>query len=308
MWFSKSNFPIEGKTAIIIGASQGVGADIASKLYSKNCSVILVARTESKLQQQVSRIKKEHSKSTAKISYSVADVSKYEECVNLWNSIYPIDPDIIFSCAGSSIPKLFQDLTERDINLGIDINYKTAINIAHTGFKHVLEKHSNKDHEFKKRHIILFSSVVSFFPFIGYSQYAPMKSALESLSIILRQELSPYNYRVSCVFPGNFQSEGFEEEQKTKPEITKKIEGPSNPIPGDECAEMIIDQLSKGYDTITTDFVGWVLGTTSLGVFLPRQWGFFQVIIGFFILLIGPIVNWVINRDIQNSIDKKKKE
>ena len=58
MWFSKSNFPIEGKTAIIIGASQGVGADIASKLYSKNCSVILVARTESKLQQQVSRIKK----------------------------------------------------------------------------------------------------------------------------------------------------------------------------------------------------------------------------------------------------------
>lgn len=308
MWFSNSNFPIEGKTAIIIGASQGVGADIAAKLYSKNCSVILVARTESKLQQQVTRIKETHVGSTAKISYSVADVSKYDECVTLWESIHPIDPDIIFSCAGSSIPKLFQDLTERDINLGIDTNYKTAINVIHTGFKHVLNKHSNKDQTFKKRHIILFSSVVSFFPFIGYSQYAPMKSALESLSIILRQELSPYNYRIACVFPGNFQSEGFEEEQKTKPEITKKIEGPSNPIPGDECADIIIDQLSKGYDTITTDFVGWVLGTTSLGVFLPRQWGFFQVIIGFIILIIGPIVNWVINRDIQNSIDKKKQE
>ena len=84
-----------------------------------------------------------------------------------------------------------------------------------------------------------------------------MKSAIESLSIILRQELSPYNYRVTCVFPGNFQSEGFEEEQKTKPDITKKIEGPSNPIPGDECARLIIDQLDKGYDSITTDFIGW---------------------------------------------------
>ncbi|RCK66366.1 3-ketodihydrosphingosine reductase TSC10 [Candida viswanathii] len=308
MWFSKSNFPIDGKLAIVIGASQGVGADLAAKLYSQNCSVILVARTESKLQQQVTRIKQAHPKSTAKASYAVADVSKYDECVNLWESIHPEDPDIIFCCAGSSIPKLFQDLTERDINLGLDINYKTAINVVHTGFKHVLAKHTRKDGEFKKRHVILFSSVVSFFPFIGYAQYAPMKAALQSLSIVLRQELAPYNYRVSCVFPGNFQSEGFEEEQKTKPEITKKIEGPSNPIPGDECAEMIIDQLRKGYDTITTDTVGWILGTSSLGVFLPRQWGFFQVIIGFVILIIGPIVRWVINRDIRNSITKKKQE
>ncbi|EMG50176.1 KSR1 3-ketodihydrosphingosine reductase TSC10 [Candida maltosa Xu316] len=307
MWFSKSNFPVEGKTALLVGASQGIGVDLGERLYQANCSVILVARTESKLQEQVQRLEKTSPKSAAKASYHVADVSDYNECVKLWDSIAPSDPDIIFCCAGSSIPKLFQDLTPKDINSGLDINYKTAINIAHTGLKHVLSKNTQPS-EFKKRHIILFSSVVSFFPFIGYSQYAPMKSAIESLSIILRQELSAYNYRVSCIFPGNFQSEGFEQEQKTKPDITKTIEGPSNPIPGHECADLIIDQLSKGYDTVTTDVVGWILGCTALRVSLPRQWGFLQVLVGFVISIIAPIVNWVINRDIRNFFSKKKIE
>lgn len=271
MWFSKTNFPVEGKTALIVGASQGIGVNLAERLYEKNCSTILVARTESKLQHQIQNIKEKYPESSAKISYAVADVSNYDECTRLWQTIHPADPDILFCCAGSSIPKLFQDLTKVDIELGIDINYKTVINVVHTGFKHALSNNTDnlEPHNFKKRSVVLFSSVVSFFPFIGYSQYAPMKSAIESLSIILRRELSPYNYRVTCVFPGNFQSEGFEEEQKTKPDITKKIEGPSNPIPGDECARLIIDQLDKGYDSITTDFIGWFLGCSVLGISSP---------------------------------------
>lgn len=310
MWFSKTNFPVEGKTALIVGASQGIGVNLAERLYEKNCSTILVARTESKLQHQIQNIKEKYPESSAKISYAVADVSNYDECTRLWRTIDPADPDILFCCAGSSIPKLFQDLTKVDIELGIDINYKTVINVVHTGFKHALSNNTDnlEPHNFKKRSVVLFSSVVSFFPFIGYSQYAPMKSAIESLSIILRQELSPYNYRVTCVFPGNFQSEGFEEEQKTKPDITKKIEGPSNPIPGDECARLIMDQLEKGYDSITTDFIGWFLGCSVLGISSPRQWGFFQILVSFIVLLIAPIANWFINRDIKNSFKKTKKE
>ncbi|EGW33950.1 uncharacterized protein SPAPADRAFT_59342 [Spathaspora passalidarum NRRL Y-27907] len=304
MWFSKSNFPTAGKTAIIIGASQGIGADLALKLYQKNCSVILVARTESKLIQQITRIKSSIGENeNVKLSYYTCDVSNYDNCVDLWQKVVNDgnDPDIIFCCAGSSVPKLFNDLTKQDIQSGITINYNTAINTIHTGFKQLLEK------ENKHRHVILFSSVVSFYPFIGYSQYAPMKAAIQSLSIVLRQELAPYNYRVSCIFPGNFQSEGYEQEQLTKPEITKKIEGSSHAIPGEECADLIIDQLSKGYDTVTTDFIGWLLGCSVLGV-LPRQWGFFQIIVSFLFSIFAPLANWFVNRDIQDSFDKSKKD
>ncbi|KAK6203005.1 3-ketosphinganine reductase [Scheffersomyces amazonensis] len=312
MYFSKSHFKPEGKVAVIIGASQGVGADLALKLYHRNCSVVLVARTTSKLQAQVERIKKTVGESEAcHISYVSSDVSKYDEAIKLWEEIIinrKLDPDFIFTCAGSSIPKLFNDLTGKDIENGILINYNTAVNSIHTGFKQILASNSEISRDqFKSRHIILFSSVVSFYPFIGYAQYAPLKAAIQSLSIILRQELGPYNFRISCIFPGNFLSEGYEEEQKTKPEITKTIEGSSVAIPGEECADLIIDQLSKGYDTVTTDFVGWVLGCSVLGV-LPRNWSFFQIIISFFFSIIAPIANWVVYRDIITFFKKRDNE
>lgn len=310
MWFSKSNFQPQGQTALIIGASQGVGADLALKLYQQDCSVILVARTESKLRSQVDLIKESITPNDKKVtaSYITCDVSNYQDCQNLWHEITinrKQDPDSIFCCAGLSVPKLFEDLTSDDINNGIDINYKTAINICHTNFKQIKKLNPLLKHnEYKSRHIIFFSSVVSFYPFIGYSQYAPLKSAITSLSIILRQELGPYNYRISTIFPGNFQSEGFDEEQKTKPDITKTIEGPSSPIPTSDCAELIIDRLSKGYDSITTDFVGWLLGCSVLGV-LPRSWSVFQIIVSFIFLIIAPIANWVVYRDIKAFFQKR---
>ncbi|WLF78761.1 3-dehydrosphinganine reductase [Lodderomyces elongisporus] len=307
MWYSRNNFSTDGKTALIIGASQGLGVEIAKKLYLENCSVILVARTTKKLEAQSETIRKlpKQATHTAKVTFFTCDVSEYDACRFLWKEMASqgFNPDIIMCCAGSSVPKLFGDLTAQDISSGIDINYKTAINVVHTGFKHFcVENDQIKPSEWPRRHIVLFGSVVGFFPFIGYAQYAPMKAAIDSLSIILRQELGPYNFRVSSVYPGNFQSEGFEEEQKTKPEITKKIEGPSYPIPGDKCAGIIIDCLKKGYDSVTTDTIGWLLGCGSLGV-RPRQWGFFQVIIGFIFSIIEPIAMWVIGRDIQSSFN-----
>lgn len=300
MWFLGNQLQTEGKLALIVGASQGLGADLALKLYEKDCSVILVARTEHKLAAQIKRIKSSVTESKGNLSYKCCDASKYEDCVELWKDLITSkqDPDFIFCCAGSSIPKLFSDLTAKDFALGIDTNYNTALNISHTGFKQVISHNANVPcDKFKKRHIIFISSVVSFFPFIGYAQYAPSKSAIQTLSIILRQEMGAYNYRVSCVFPGNFQSEGYEEEQKTKPSITKTIEGSSKPIPGEECAELILSQLNRGYDTITTDLIGWLLGSSVLGV-LPRSWGLLQIFVSLIFLIIAPIANWVIFRDI----------
>lgn len=302
-----------GKTAVIVGASQGLGAELAILLYKEGCSVVLVARREAKLQEQVEKISLLTSKSSeATATYIASDVSKYEGAVSLWNQVFERDqdPDFVFCCAGSAVPKLLDDITPDEINTGIDTNYKTAFNTIHAMFKKVKSAHNIPYNQHKKRHVVLCSSVVAFFPFIGYGQYAPMKAALLSLSLILRHELGPYNFRVSCVFPGNFLSEGYEIEQASKPEITRTIEGPSNAILAQECAEIVLDKLSKGYDTVTTDFIGWLLGCSTLGM-LPRSWGLFQVILSFFLLIIAPIANIVIYNDITKYFkereNKKKK-
>ncbi|OBA19481.1 NAD(P)-binding protein, partial [Metschnikowia bicuspidata var. bicuspidata NRRL YB-4993] len=313
MWFSKSHFKPEGKTALVVGASQGVGADLGLRLFEKGCSVVLVARTEAKLKQQVARILDENKKAQkalrpkAKeptVSYQVCDVADYEACEHMWHELLVekhVDPDFIFCCAGLSIPKLFGDLTGRELASGMSTNYLTAVNTIHAGHKSILQMNVDADPAgFKPRHVVLFSSTVASFPFIGYGQYAPCKAALMSLSVILRQELVSYNYRVSCVFPGNFESEGYAEEQKTKPEITRKIEGPSVAIPSMECCDIVLDRLAKGYDSIYTDFIGWVLASSALGV-MPRCWGFLQILVSLIFLVIAPIANMFIYLDIKAS-------
>lgn len=339
MWWSKNNFNPAGKTAVVVGASQGLGADIALRLYEMGCGVLLVARRETELKAQVERIRhavkprftesvqtsdnesvggskgtssglsprhqteptknKEPSDCTTNdqseplLEYYICDTTDYEACTNMWNYIMDvkkIDPEYLFCCAGNSVPKLFADLNSAELAKGMNVNYMTAVNTCHSQHKAVLCRNEGVlCKTFKLRHIILFSSVAASFPFIGYGQYAPAKAALLSLSIILRQELSGYNYRVSCVNAGNFASEGYAEENKTKPEITKTIEGSSQAISTMECCELIFDQLAKGYDLIYTDFVGWVLGLSVLGVH-PRKWGFFQVLMQLLFLILEPIL------------------
>lgn len=316
MYWSKSNFQPAGKAALIIGASQGVGADIALRLYEKGCSVILVARTEAKLKEQVDRIvkiagEKTNNKGEPSIEYYVCDLGNYDSSYEMWTNLVEsrgIDPDFIFCCAGTSVPKLFSDLTGEELANGVNVNYMTALNAVHAGFKKVVDvSRSLKPHEYKKRHIIFFSSVLASYSFTGYAQYAPMKAALVSLSNLLRQELGAFNYRISCIYPGNFESEGYYEEEKTKPEITKKIEGPSKPISSLECCDIVLDKLSKGYDSIYTDFIGWVLACSSLNV-NPRNWAFFQIIVAFLFLIFGPIAEMVVSLDVKKYFRDKKRD
>jgi 3-dehydrosphinganine reductase len=310
MWWSSNQLAPRGKTALIVGGSQGIGVDLGLQLYERQCSVVLVARTAHKLEAQVARIRKQVPQSDASVTilYITCDAADYNACAELWHTLHmrQQDPDLIFCCAGLLVPKLFNELTPHDLQTGIDLNYHTALNMAHTAFKHAL-KHSDADHSaWKPRHIILFLSVVSFFPFIGYAQYGPMKAAVQLLSLILRQELCNYNYRVSCIFPGNFQSEGYDEEHRTKPEITKQIEGPSKPVSTAHAARLVLRRLDQGYDTVTTDFIGWILGCSVLGI-LPRTWGLLQVLVALVFSIVEPLAMWVVYNDIAKFFRNRRK-
>lgn len=281
MWF-KGHIKAEGKLAVISGASQGLGAEIAKQLFEKGASVYLVARNETNLKEKVKEIEKVRVNETQIVDYVRADLTKYSDASNVFEVIGK-SPDIVMCCAGSSKPGYFLKMTEKDLEGGVNINYNTAMNFAHCALKKMCT--SDKTLQEELRHLVFFSSVVGFYPFIGYSQYAPMKTAVKTLSDVLRQECLPYNINVDCVFPGNFESEGFIEEELTKPKITKEIEGPSDAISASACAKIVIDQLDQGYQYVTTDLIGWILSCLSLG-YSPRCLGlpqlFFAIILSTF--------------------------
>ena len=59
---------------------------------------------------------------------------------------------------------------------------------------------------------------------IGYSQYCPTKFALRGLAECLRQELLPHGIKTHIYFVSTIKTPGYEQENLTKPEITRKIE------------------------------------------------------------------------------------
>lgn len=107
-----------------------------------------------------------------------------------------------------------------------------------------------------RRHIVFTASLLSFSVLPGYAAYAPAKAAMRMLADTLREECILYDIDIHCSFPANILSPGFEQEELTKPAITKKLEGTAGAEPPDVVARNIIDRLERGHKHITYEFVG----------------------------------------------------
>lgn len=107
-----------------------------------------------------------------------------------------------------------------------------------------------------KRRIVFTASLLSFSVLPGYAAYAPAKAAMRMLADTLREECILYDIDIHCSFPANILSPGFEQEEKTKPAITKTIEGTAGAETPEVVARNIIARLEKGHKHITYEFVG----------------------------------------------------
>ena len=76
------------------------------------------------------------------------------------------------------------------------------------------------------------------------------------LADTLREECILYDIDIHCSFPANILSPGSEQEEKTKPAITKTLEGTAGAEPPDVVARHIIERLGRGHKHITYEFVG----------------------------------------------------
>lgn len=301
-WFS-GNYELFDKLVVISGGSQGLGASLAKLCVSKGADVFVVSRTESRLKKVVEDCEKLRIDPDQVIDYIVADLSKQEECVRVFQDI-PEVPDIVMCVAGVALPGLLLDVPSQAFESSIDSIYKSSLYFSLEALRRMSK--NPLPPKSAPRHITLFSSVVAFYPFIGYGPYAPLKAAVRSLADILRQECIPHNIKVECVFPGNIDTEGFKTEEKTKPEITKIIEGPSDVMHPDDCAELIVNRLDSGYSMIHTDVIGWVLNSITMGG-SPRTSSFLITIVGIIVTLAAPIWAMIVDFQIRSFFKKQQK-
>jgi 3-dehydrosphinganine reductase len=244
---------------------------------------------------------------TQRFHYISADVSKPDYAPGLiaeaiaWNKGQPLD--IVWCIAGKSTPDFWVEAPLSLTREQMDINFWGSAEMAHAILREWTAPSNTVVPE--PKHLIFTSSVLAFFPVLGYGPYNPAKAALRSLADTLVQELELYPQRVKIhvVYPGSISSPGFEQENLTKPEITRIIEEGDPVQTPDEVAASSIRGLEKGQYSITVAFLGHVLRWIALGG-SPRENWFIDTIMSWLL----QIVWFFALQDIFNKIRKFGKE
>lgn len=241
---------------VITGGSQGLGYAIAGKLKKDAKRITIWARGESQLKKAVQQLSMD---TNAKIDMKMVDVCKYEQVKKAAEEDDEA-PDVVFCCAGASRPGWFLKQSLQDFYDGMQLNYFGALHTARIYAQRMVE-------EGKKGRIVFISSTVGLMGMVGYAQYSPTKYALRGLAECLNQEFLKDGITFHIYFVASIKTVGYENEQKTKPEITKLLEGKD--VSGDQSAEgrasTLIDGLMNNQIFVTSDFFTRLLLATSEG-------------------------------------------
>jgi 3-dehydrosphinganine reductase len=96
----------------------------------------------------------------------------------------------------------------------------------------------------RKGRLVFVSSTLGYMSIVGYTSYSPAKHALRGLADSLRSELLLYNISVHIFMPCTMFTPGYEEENKTKPKITLKIEEDDSGLTADQAAAAMLNGVS----------------------------------------------------------------
>ncbi len=179
---------------VVTGASKGIGKAIAEKFSAPGNQVLICARNKNDLLKFVSEIK---TKTPAVIiKYFVADLSQKNEVVDFgkWLLSQKISIDVLINNAGQFIPGSVYDEEEGSLEKMIAVNLYSAYYLTRMLLPSMMKK--------KKGHIFNICSIASLQAYNNGGSYSISKFALMGFSKNLREEMKPYNIKVTAVYPG----------------------------------------------------------------------------------------------------------
>ncbi|KAL5614759.1 hypothetical protein BROUX41_004848 [Berkeleyomyces rouxiae] len=310
--FSKNKFPVDGKTVLITGGSEGMGLSAAKQLAAKGANVVIVARRKDKLEEALVQIKAAaRNPDRQRFHYVTADVAvpDYSKAVlanvRAWNN--NASPDIVWCIAGVATPGLWIEQDLADTKRQMDINFYGQAEMAHSILREWTSSQDPADCDPTRdaRHVVLTASVVAFCSIVGYGAYAPSKFAVRGLADALAQELLlyPQNIKLHVVYPGTILSPGLERENSVKPEVTHLLEASDPKQTPDQVASASIQGLERGDFFVTVAFLGSLMRWGMLGGSLRNSW-----VVDTIMAMLVPIIWIFVQADLTGTIKKYAKK
>jgi len=178
-------------TALITGASKGIGRAIALRL-SPAYDIVALARSEDQLRSLGAEIAGRGGRCTA-IDVDLRDPAA------IATALQGVSADVLINNAGVLRKKPFIDLTPDEWAEMMDVNVNAIYHVSHAVLPGMIAKGAG--------HIINVSSIAGRSVMIGGSGYNATKHAVQALSEVLMLEVRDYGVKVSIVMPGSVATE-----------------------------------------------------------------------------------------------------
>ena len=196
-------------TALITGASRGIGAAIAVRLAKDGFDIALNDLNEDcfKNNNIIDKIK-EHG---VKCEYFCADVSDYSQCEEMVNAVKDKfgGLDVLVNNAGITKDGLMARMSEEQYDMVISVNQKSVFNMMKLAGKIMMKQRSGK--------IVNLASVAGLYGNPGQVNYSASKAAIIGMTKTVAKELGSRNINVNAVAPGFIKTpmtDALTEEQK----------------------------------------------------------------------------------------------
>jgi len=185
---------LNGKSALITGASRGIGRAIAVDLARNGADVALIGRDREALDETVAAVTAARADARAHVIVAdVADEAAVQAAVAETIATFG-KVDIAIANAGQSIDGLMLRFKSADLDLLLDVNLKSAFYLCAAVTKPMVKARSGA--------IVLVSSIVGVAGNAGQAVYGATKAGLLGLARSLAKELGSRNVRVNAVAPG----------------------------------------------------------------------------------------------------------
>ena len=181
----------KSRSALITGASSGIGAAFANKLAARGCDLVLVARRKERLEQLCDELVTAHA---IRADAYVADLADVQATEALADRIAEIaDLELLINSAGFGTMGHFADAdVERQLDM-IRVHVLAAVRLSRAALPSMIRRESGG--------IVNVSSIGSWLPCAGNVQYAATKSYLNAFSEGLQDELRGTGVRVQALCP-----------------------------------------------------------------------------------------------------------
>jgi 3-oxoacyl-[acyl-carrier protein] reductase len=250
------NLDLDGRVALVTGASQGIGRSIALVLAAEGADLVLAARRRPGLDAVAAEVEA-LGRRAAVVPGDVATAEGADAvssgALDAFGAV-----DILVNNAGKGAPKPLLDLTDDDWQASIELNLLSAVRLCQALVPQMRERGWGR--------IVNISSRVAREPDPYFAAYGAAKAALINFSKSLATGFSKYGVLTNCIVPGLIRSEAVDEAARRSADATgQSVEEvfaatlAKRPIPAGRIGEP--EDVAGLVALLVSDRASWITGS-----------------------------------------------